>query len=146
MEGEAESYVQDQALSDHTEAAIETFFASSRFSRNPQEFKRNSRQHKALNSGNQANRRRWYQSSGQSSGKSFASSQVVCFNCGNSGCSVTKCTQLRDLVRIQNNLSRWRELRKVEYQAKINLSRVSSVSYCASEAQDFLAAVTYVNK
>lgn len=70
----------------------------------------------------------------------------VVFNCGNYGCSVEKCTRPRDSARIANNLSRWRELRKVEHQAKINLSVVSSVCFCSTEAQEVLAAVTYLNE
>lgn len=37
-------------------------------------------------------------------------------------------------------------MRKVEWQANINLSIVSSVCFCPSEAQEVLAAVTYLNE
>lgn len=48
--------------------------------------------------------------------------------------------------RIADNLSRWRKLRKIERDAKENLSMVSAICFCPSEAQDVLVAASYLNE
>lgn len=120
----------------------EAFFGSSRFARDSREFKRNSC--------------RWNQSYGQRQMKtrkfssegspSNAASQVGCFNCGQKGCSVAKCPRPKDPKRIADNLSRWRKLRKIKRDAKVNLSMVSAICFCPSEAQEVLIAATYLNE
>lgn len=115
---------------------------SSRFTRDPRELNRNPG--------------RWNQSYGQKkmkirkysseSSPSNAASQEGCFNCGQKGCSVAKCPRPKNFRRIADNLSRWGELRKIERDAKVNLSMVSAICFCPSKAQEVLVTATFLNE
>lgn len=138
-EGEPEVYLQENSGQDQLLATLENFFGSSRFARDPRDFKRNQ---------NMANNNRSFQIGRAFPAKnhSNASAQIGCFNCGRPGCSVAKCPSPKDARRIAENLSKWRRLQKVERDAKINWSMVSSICFCPSEAQEVLVAATYLDE
>lgn len=68
------------------------------------------------------------------------------FNCYRSNCSVAKCPRKKNAKRIVDNLTRWRRLRKVEREAKVNLSVVNQVWSCPAEALVVLSAATNLNQ
>lgn len=136
---EPDDYVVERSGSEQFLTALETFFGSSRFGRDPRDLKRNNH-----NSGVNTTR----QSGKYNTDKrqQNAANRVGCFNCGRTSCSVATCPKPRDANRIAENLSRWRRLRKIEREAKVNLSMVNQVCFCPSEALEVLSAATYLEK
>lgn len=75
---------------------------------------------------------------------SNSASYVGCFNCGRQVCYVATCPRTRDPDIIAKNIGRWKELRKLDKSAKININTVPPASAIQCEAKEEMVAAVLV--
>lgn len=130
-----ESPSKDDAMS-----ALITFFGSARFANHPRHVMHFHGTRNNNTSGHNFYNRRKAQLNHNDA------SSIGCFNCGKQNCSVATCTQPRDPKRIANNISKWRELRKLDKSAKININTVPHACHDSSEANEVMVAALFAKQ
>lgn len=121
--------------------ALDTYFENAKFATNPRSLRSTAGLHKHVPS---------RQRSGFNNPKNFnatsAASAVGCFNCGKQGCSVATCPRPRDAKRIAQNITRWKQLRRMDKAAKINLTNVPALCKDPYEANEVMVAAIFCNQ
>lgn len=131
------THLQSEPLTAETlNSALETYFGSAWFARNPRDVK----SHPVTSVYNNS---RFQKDKGNTTS---SASSVGCFNCVRRECSVASCTKPRDTERIARNISKWRELRKMQKSARININTVPSICTDHSEANEVMIAAISVNQ
>lgn len=115
---------------------LDTYFENAKFANHPKLVKNNNNNRFAGTKSFRNNAR----------GPGSSAQSVGCFNCGRQGCSVAICKRPRDASRIANNITRWKELRKIDKSAKININNVQSVCASPSEANEVMVSAILVNQ
>lgn len=126
-------------------AALETFFGSAKFANHPRSLKSLNESPNSWRS-RRYNQNRNHLKNNFSNNKNHSASSVDCFKCGRQGCSVATCTQPRDTDRIAKNIGRWKDLRKMQRTARININSVPSLCSSQSEAKEVMVAAVLVNQ
>lgn len=116
---------------------LDTYFENAKFANHPKYLKNNQR-----NSNGMANKYSKFKTSTSSGG----AHTVGCFNCGRQGCSVATCKRPRDASRIAQNISRWKQLRKMDKSARININSVPPACGDSHEANEVMIAAIFVNQ
>lgn len=111
----------------------DTYFENAKFSNNPKHVKNNRNNRYTTTNNNYAN-------------AANSERSVGCFNCGRQGCSVALCKRPRDATRIANNISRWKELRKLDKSAKVNINNVQSACTSSYEANEVMVSAVLISQ
>lgn len=96
------------------ERTIETYFENAKFANNAKFIKANRHNHTGTKKGNKY----------KALLNTQAAHTIGCFNCGRHGCYVATCKKPRDASRIAQNITRWKELRKMEKSSRININNI----------------------